>query len=58
MGAEAILFVPLFFGVAVVHSGSPELNRQLYTDIKTWPKPARALNLKCVLYLYCRVERE
>ncbi|KIP01597.1 hypothetical protein PHLGIDRAFT_131188 [Phlebiopsis gigantea 11061_1 CR5-6] len=45
MGAEAILFVPLFFGVAVVHSGSPELNRQLYTDIKTWPKPARALNL-------------
>lgn len=46
MGAEAILFLPLLFGAAVVQSGSPELNKQVYTDIKTWPKPSRAMTLK------------
>ena len=56
MGAEAICFVPLFLGAAVVHSGSPELNRQVYTDIKTWPKPERAMTLKYVRDAHCRVE--
>ena len=52
-GAQAILFVPLLTGGAVIHCASSGGFKQIMQDTTTFVKPRLATVLECVLLVHC-----
>ena len=46
---EAIHLIPLLGGEPTIQCGSPEMVKQMFDDIKSFPKPEKALVLKYVV---------
>lgn len=46
--AEILYVIPFLVGTPRIHVASPEVVKELLTNLKDWTKPELGLSLKCV----------